>query len=68
MDVTKSVTQLEKAVETLKSSALLQGKSSTGLAHVQGMLKTAVNMADAMGLVEENSGSEHTSRYCCMAQ
>jgi len=56
LDVSKSVTQLEKAVDTLKASALLQGKSSTGLAHVQGMLKTAVNMADAMGLVEENSG------------
>merc|ERR1719247_61137 len=56
-DVIKSVTQLEKAVETLKASALLQGKSSSStLAHVQGMMKTAVNMADAMGLVEENSG------------
>ena len=53
----KSVTQLEKAVETLKASALLQGKSSSStLAHVQGMMKTAVNMADAMGLVEQNSG------------
>ena len=58
LDVTKSVTQLEKAVETLKASALLQGKSSTkALAHVQGLMKTAVNMADAMGLVEDNSGS-----------
>jgi len=57
LDVTKSVTQLEKAVETLKASALLQGKSSTkALAHVQGLMKTAVNMADAMGLVEDNSG------------
>merc|ERR1719473_1433717 len=57
LDVTKSVTQLEKAVETLKASALLQGKSSSSaLAHVQGMMKTAVNMADAMGLVEDNSG------------
>merc|ERR1719486_604294 len=56
-DVIKSVTQLEKAVETLKASALLQGKSSSStLAHVQGMMKTAVNMADAMGLVEQNSG------------
>merc|ERR1719247_2704515 len=55
LDVSKSVTQLEKAVQTLKSSALLQGKSSA-LAHVQGMMKTAVNMADAMGLVEEDSG------------
>merc|ERR1719453_2939108 len=57
LDVTKSVTQLEKAVETLKASALLQGKSSTSaLAHVKGMMNTAVNMADAMGLVEDNSG------------
>merc|ERR1719335_1593168 len=57
LDVTKSVTQLEKAVETLKASALLQGKSSSSaLKHVQGMMKTAVNMADAMGLVEQNSG------------
>merc|ERR1719261_1555948 len=56
-DVIKSVTQLEKAVETLKASALLQGKSSSStLAHVQGMMKTAVNMADAMGLVEQSSG------------
>ena len=60
-DVIKSVTQLEKAVETLKASALLQGKSSSStLAHVQGMMKTAVNMADAMGLVEQNSGSERS--------
>jgi hypothetical protein len=57
LDVTKSVTQLEKAVETLKASALLQGKSSTSaLAHAQGIMKTAVNMADAMGMVEDNSG------------
>ena len=60
-DVIKSVTQLEKAVETLKASALLQGKSSSStLEHVQGMMKTAVNMADAMGLVEQNSGSERS--------
>jgi hypothetical protein len=57
LDVTKSVTQLEKAVDTLKSSALLQGKSSAStLKHVRGMMTTAVNMADAMGLVEESSG------------
>merc|ERR1719247_1777033 len=56
-DMMKSVTQLEKAVETLKASALLQGKSSAkALSRVQGLMKTAVNMADAMGLVEENSG------------
>ena len=60
LDVTKSVTQLEKAVETLKASALLQGKSSAkALSRVQGIMKTAVNMADAMGLVEDNSGSCH---------
>jgi len=56
LDVSKSVTQLEKAVDTLKSSAFLQGKSSSALAHLQGMMTTAVNMADAMGMVEENSG------------
>merc|ERR1719247_1145730 len=57
LDVTKSVTQLENAVQTLKASALLQGKSSTSaLARVQGIMKTAVNMADAMGLVEEDIG------------
>merc|ERR1719482_1434190 len=57
LDVSKSVTQLEAAVETLKASALLQGKSSSkALSRLQGMMKTAVNMADAMGLVEENSG------------
>merc|ERR1719313_2835505 len=57
MDVTKSVTQLDKAVQTLKASALIQGKSSTSaLKRVQNMMKTAVNMADAMGLVEEDSG------------
>merc|ERR1719486_790532 len=56
-DVIKSVTQLEKAVETLKASALLQGKSSSStLSRLQGLMKTAVNMADAMGLVEDNSG------------
>ena len=59
MDVTKSVTQLENAVQTLKASALIQGKSSTSaLKRVQNMMKTAVNMADAMGLVQEDSGSE----------
>jgi hypothetical protein len=57
LDVTKSVTQLENAVQTLKASAFIQGKSSTSaLKRVQNMMKTAVNMADAMGLVQEDSG------------
>jgi len=56
-DLTASIKQLHDAVNKLKASSLVQGKSTTAVMEkVRNTIQTSVDMADSLGLLDSNSG------------